>query len=382
MTRPDPARTGHDVLVVGGGVIGLSIAWRAAQRGLSVTVIDDGRGEAAWHAAAGMLAPVTEVHYGESALLRLNLASAEAYPAFVQELEEASGLPTGYRACGTLAVAFDADDKAALDDLARYQESLGLKAEPLTGREARRLEPMLSPSVRGGLLAHGDHQVNNRLLVSALTTACEKAGVTWIDERARQLDIENGRAVGVDGHKADQVVLAAGCWSNHLGGLSDEIRPPVRPVKGQILRLHTPTQAPLLSRTVRAFVRGAPIYLVPRENGEIVVGATAEEQGFDARLTAGAVYELLRDAHELVPGISECELAECTTGFRPGSPDNAPLLGATSLPGLVIATGHYRNGILLASITGEAVAELLATGAAPDIITAFSPTRFQHGVPA
>jgi glycine oxidase len=152
-------------------------------------------------------------------------------------------------------------------------------------------------------------------------------------------------------------------------------------VKGQILRLHTPTQAPLLSRTVRAFVRGAPVYLVPRENGEIVVGATAEEQGFDARLTVGAVYELLRDAHELVPGITECELVECTTGFRPGSPDNAPLLGAASMPGVIMATGHYRNGILLAAVTGETIAELLATGNAPDLITPFTPTRFQLGVP-
>jgi glycine oxidase len=379
VTGPDPAR---DVLIVGGGVIGLSIAWRAARRGLQVGVMDDGRSEAAWHAAAGMLAPVTEVHYGESALLRLNLASAEAYPAFVQELEEFTGLPTGYRACGTLAVAFDADDKAALDDLARYQESLGLKAEPLTGREARRLEPMLSPSVRGGLLAHGDHQVNNRLLVAALRAACEKARVTWIDDRAREIDIDNGRAVGVNGHEASQIVLAAGCWSNQLAGLPKPDRPPVRPVKGQILRLHTPTQAPLLSRTVRALVRGAPVYLVPRESGEIVVGATAEEQGLDARITVGGVYELLRDAHELVPGITECELVECATGFRPGSPDNAPLLGAASTPGLIIATGHYRNGILLAPVTGDAIAELLATGRPPDIIAPFNPTRFRTGAPA
>jgi glycine oxidase len=366
----------RDVLVVGGGVIGLTIAWRAAQRGLSVAVIDDGKSESAWHAAAGMLAPVTEVHYGETALLRLNLASAEAYPAFVHELEETTGLATGYRTCGTLAVAFDSDDRAALDDLARYQESLGLKAEPLTGRECRRLEPMLSPGVRGGLMAHGDHQVDNRALVAALRATCDSAGVEWISGMASQLTVEGDRAVGVDDHRAETVVLAAGAWSNQLTGVPEVDRPPVRPVKGQILRLKMPAQYSLLSRTIRAIVQGGPVYLVPRTNGEIVIGATVEEQAFDARLTAGGVYELLRDAHEILPGITECELVECTTGLRPGSPDNAPLLGAASLPGLVIATGHYRNGILLAPVTGDSIAELLVTGEAPDLITPFTPQRF------
>lgn len=379
MTQPSAT---SDVLVVGGGVIGLAIAWRAAQRGLRVTVLDPAPGSGASHAAGGMLAPVTEVHYGEVPLLQLNLASAARYADFAAELTKASGLDVGYRQGGTLSVAFDTDDKATLDDLAAYQDSLGLKAEALSSRECRRLEPMLSPSVRGGLLVHDDHQVDNRRLVTALLAACTAAGVDLIAESGGHLDVDGGRAVGVDGRRATTVVLAAGCWSAELAGLPDDAIPPVRPVKGQILRLRTPAAYPLLGRTVRAVVRGNPVYLVPRTDGEIVLGATTEEMGFDTRVTAGAVYEILRDAHELVPGLAECELVESIARLRPGSPDNAPLIGTTSLDGLVAATGHYRNGILLAPVTADTVADLLATGRTDDLIAAFSPRRFTPGAPA
>ncbi|MEV7423692.1 glycine oxidase ThiO [Streptomyces sp. NPDC091212] len=375
-------RTGSDVLVIGGGIIGLVTAWRAALRGLRTAVADPDPGGGAARVAAGMLAAVTELHHGEQTLLGLNLASAERYPAFVAELEAASGQDTGYRACGTLVVALDTDDRAELRELHALQQRSGLTSEWLTGRECRRLEPMLAPGVRGGLRVAGDHQIDPRRLAGALLTACERAGVVLHRSRAARLTVVRDRATGAvlsDGRAldADQVVLAAGSLSGVLDGVPDEVRPPVRPVKGQVLRLTVPRPyAPFLSRTVRAVVRGGQVYLVPRENGELVVGATSEELGWDTTVTAGGVYELLRDAHELVPGITELPLTETRAGLRPGSPDNAPLLGPTALPGLILATGHHRNGVLLTPVTGEVLADVLTTGALPDFARAFTPLRF------
>ncbi|GAA2986626.1 glycine oxidase [Streptomyces sp. KhCrAH-43] len=376
---------GSDVLVIGGGIIGLVTAWRAAQRGLSTALADPGPGGGAARVAAGMLAAVTELHYGEETLLGLNLASAGRYPAFAAELEEASGRDIGFRACGTLAVALDADDRAHLRELHELQRRSGLESEWLTGRECRRLEPMLAPGVRGGLRVDGDHQVDPRRLAAALLTACERAGVVFHRRRADRLSVVADRAVGAvldDGTEvaADQVVLAAGSFSGRLAGVPAHVLPPVRPVKGQVLRLTVPpAYAPFLSRTVRAVVRGSHIYLVPRENGELVVGATTEEMGWDTTVTAGGVYELLRDAHELVPGITELPLTETRAGLRPASPDNAPLLGRTALPGLHLATGHGRNGVLLTPVTGDAMASLLADGELPEAARPFSPGRFSPG---
>lgn len=370
------------VVTVGGGVIGLVTAWRAAQRGMRVTVVDPAPGGGAAQVAAGMLAAVTELHYGEETLLSLNLASARRYPDFAAELTEASGRPLDYRTCGTLAVALDADDRAHLRELHALQQRCGLEAQWLSGRECRRLEPMLAPGVRGGLRVDGDHQIDPRLLAAALVTAAERAGVEFRRERVRALTVVNDRATGVeladgDALAADAVVLAAGSESADLAGLPPEVVPPVRPVKGQVLRLRVPPEyGPFLSRTVRAVVRGSQVYLVPRVGGELVLGATSEEMGRDTTVTAGGVYELLRDAHELVPGITELPLVETRAGLRPGSPDNAPLLGPTGLPGLHLATGHYRNGVLLTPVTGDAVAEALATGELPESARPFSPRRF------
>lgn len=381
MSRIQETRA-SDVLVVGGGIIGLVTAWRAAQRGLAVTVADPEPGGGAAQVAAGMLAAVTELHYGEQTLLALNVASALRYPAFVAELEEASGQSVGYRACGTLAVALDADDRAHLRELHALQRRSGLASEWLTGRECRRLEPMLAPGVRGGLRVDGDHQVDPRRLASALVTACERAGVVFRHGWAERLSVTGDRAAGVvlaDGEEltADQVVLAGGSLSGRLSGVPADVLPPVRPVKGQVLRLTVPpAYAPFLSRTVRAVVRGSDVYLVPRENGELVVGATSEELGWDTTVTAGGVYELLRDAHELVPGITELPLTETRAGLRPASPDNAPLLGPTALPGLHLATGHHRNGVLLTPVTGDVMAAVLVSGSLPDEARPFTPRRF------
>ncbi len=326
-----------------------------------------------------MLAAVTELHYGEQMLLGLNVASAARYPAFAAELEAASGQDIGFRACGTLAVALDSDDRAHLRELHALQQRSGLQSEWLTGRECRRLEPMLAPGVRGGLRVDGDHQVDPRRLAAALLAACERAGVVFHRDRAERLVVVRDRATGAllaagTELAADQIVLAAGSLSGRLAGLPAEVVPPVRPVKGQVLRLTVPAAyAPFLTRTVRAVVRGSHVYLVPRENGELVVGATSEEMGWDTTVTAGGVYELLRDAHELVPGITELPLTETRPSLRPASPDNAPLLGPTALPGLHLATGHHRNGVLLTPVTGDAMAELLTTGELPAVARPFIP---------
>ncbi|MFF2955309.1 glycine oxidase ThiO [Kitasatospora sp. NPDC057965] len=377
-----------EVLVIGGGIIGLVVAWRAAQRGLRVLLVDPWPGHGAAQVAAGMLAPVTELQYGEEPLLRLGMASNERYASFAAELTEASGgRDIGYRQCGTLAVALDADDRAELRELHAFHQRLGLDSQWLTGREARRLEPMLAPGVRGGLHVTDDHQVDGRRLAEALLHACERAGAVVHRTEVTDLLVEHDRATGArlatgESVTADRIVLAAGSRSHLLPGLPPGVLPAIRPVKGQVLRLRVPeAYRPFLSRNVRAVVRGGHLYLVPRENGELVVGATTEEQGHDTTVTAGGVYELLRDAHELVPGITELPLVETGAGLRPGSPDNAPLLGPTALPGLVAATGHYRNGVLLTPVTGDLLADYLATGTLPELAHPFAPTRFTK-VPA
>jgi glycine oxidase len=338
----------------------------------------------AWNTAAGLLAPITELQYDETALLQLNLESARRYPAFDAELRDATGLPTGYAERGTLAVAWDAADLAALRDLHAFGETLGVAAELLTAAEVHAFEPALTPGLPGGVFAPGDHQVTPRLVHAALLAAARQLGAQVVASTAA-LDVSNGRVTGVRLHDgstidADTVVLAAGAWSAHVDGLPDELRPPVRPVKGQTVRLRL--AAPAISHVVRATVKGSPIYLVPRADGEVVLGASVEEAGFDMTPRAGAVYELLRDAQTVLPELGEAQLLEVCTGLRPGSADNAPYIGPCELDGLVLATGHYRNGVLLAPVTADAVADYIATGTVADEYAAFSPRRSVKEVPA
>jgi glycine oxidase len=373
-----------DAVVIGGGVIGLAIAWQAAARGLRIAVVDPDPGTGASWAAAGMLAPVSEAHFGEEALIRLNLAAARGYPDFIERLEAETGMECAYRRSGTLAVGLDADDLRVLDDLAQFQRSLGLDVERLSGRECRSLEPMLAPGLRGGVHVASDHQVDNRRLVGALRAAVSERA-TLRSGRVSRVLVSAGRVRGVGLEDGDElhapwVVLAAGWRSGDIDGIPERLRPPVRPVKGQILRLRVPARAPLLKRTLRWLAQGSVGYLVPRADGEVVLGATSEERGHDTEVTAGAVHDLLRDAHRLVPAVAEAVLAECRAGLRPGSPDNAPILGETELPGLVVATGHHRNGILLTPVTAHGVAALLA-GEEPDpLLAPFSPLRFSAAV--
>jgi len=367
-----------DVVVIGGGVIGLAVAWRAAQRGASVCVLERGQpGSGASHVAAGMLAPVTEADPGELALLELGLRSAHMWPGFAAELTEASGVDPALRRCGALVVARDRDEAEALERELALRQDLGLDVERLLPSVARRREPALAPTIRLALEVPGDHAVNPRATVVALAEAARRAGVALLTHAAvRRISSAGAKVAGVelaDGRTiaGGRVVVAAGAWSGALEGLAPEVQLPLRPVKGQIMRLRDPAGPGLLEQIIR-FEGG---YLVPRGDGRYVLGATMEERGFDTSVTAGGLYELLRDAGELVPAIHELIVEETAAGLRPTTPDNAPVLGAaTEIEGLVWATGHHRNGILLAPVTAEIVAAALEGGAG--VPPAFAAQRF------
>jgi glycine oxidase len=376
-----------DVAIVGGGIVGLSVAWRARAQGMSVAVLERGEiGSGATHVAAGMLAPVAEVEFGEAGrrILELGLRSARMWPSFAAELQAAGGIDVSLRRTGTLVVARDEDEARELERQIVFRESLGLRAVRLLASEARELEPALAPTVRLALHAPEDHSVDPRRVMEALRRACELSGVQ-LREHAKVLgvELEGERVVGVrvasdgapavdldspgaadatfldigsfDVVHAGDVVVAAGAWSGGLAGLPDGAGIPVRPVKGQIMRLRDPAGPGLLQGVVR-FEGG---YLVPRGDGRYVLGATMEERGFEPDATAGGIYELLREAHELVPGVSELHIDELGVGYRPSTPDNAPAIGPGVLDGLTWATGHHRNGILLAPLTAELVVSSL-----------------------
>jgi glycine oxidase len=359
-----------DVAVVGGGPIGLACAWRAARDGLRAVVIDDGA-PGAWHVAAGMLAPVAEAQFGERALLELGLRSAQLYEEFCRHFGD-----TSLRSSGTLVVARDADEAEALERLIAFREALGLHVERLRPSQARRAEPGLAPTVRLALDAAGDHSIDPRVLVAALRGAVERR-----PGRAAALRVEGERVTGVeleDGSlvEASAVVVATGVGTPELG-MPEHARVPVRPVKGQVLRLRDPRGAGLVTRVIR----GEQAYLVPRGDGRYVLGATMEERGHDTSATAGGVYELIRDMSEIVPGVLELEIEELQAGLRPATPDNLPAIGRGALEGLIWATGHFRNGILLTPVTAELVAGALADEPLPAWARPSDPARFA-GVPA
>lgn len=371
----------YDTIIVGAGVIGLAIAWRATEAGLSVLIVDRNRDVAseASRVAAGMLAPVTEAHFGENRLLELNLESARRYPGFVKELSDASGLELSLTSTGTIFVALDRDETEAMRRLYDFQTSLGLEVTWLGAEAIRGLEPAFHPAARAGIFAGSDLAVDPRKLTAALAVAVERAGGEIRREtNVTALHLESGRCSGIvleDGSPVNggNVVLAAGCFSGSVKGVPQEVAGSVRPVKGQLLRLSTRGGEPEILEHV---VRTEEVYLVPRATGEVVVGATVEERGFDTTPTAGGILELLRAADEVIPGIRELDLVAAEAGLRPGTPDNAPMIGTTSLDGLVAATGHYRNGILLAPITADAIVSLIARGENLPEVAEFTPERF------
>jgi glycine oxidase len=370
--------SGFDAIFVGGGVIGLSCAWRAARDGARVCVLErDVPAAGATGVAAGMLAPVGEAAWGEEEMLALNLESLRLWPDFASQLEGDAGGEIGFAATGAVHVALDRDESEELRRRHRLYGGLGLDAEWLTGRACRELEPGLATAVRGGLHVPGEAGVDPRRLVAALLAACERDGAvvhpdSEVVAAGRQADawrVETAKGATFEGAT---LVLTAGCWSGQVQWLPQEARPPVRPVKGEILTLRGSESEPVCER----IVAGERVYLVPRSDGRLIVGATVEERGFDTTLTAGGVHELLREAYRLIPEIAELELVEASVGLRPGTPDNAPLIGSGAVEGLVIATGHFRNGVLQAPLTADCVAALVAGETPPFDLGPFSPLRF------
>lgn len=381
-----------DMVVVGGGIVGLSVAWRAAASGLSVTVLDPSPGEGATRAAAGMLAAVSESDFGERELARLNVASAALWPDFAARLAAATGRDVPLLRAGSLAVAYDADDLALLRRVLALHREWGLASAEVSVADARRREPYLGPRLAGAAVVEGDLAVDPRGAHAALVQAL---GGALVRRAAARLERDGaGRVVAVHDdagarHAAGAVVVATGAvaTASLLDGVPD-VRVPVRPVKGATLRLDAgPGLA--LEHVVRGTVQGRPVYVVPRGPGtgagpgtgpshrEIVVGATSEERPDDRRAEAGGVFALLRDARALVPGIDEAALVDVTPRARPATPDNLPLVGATAVPGLLAAVGHGRNGVLLAPLTADAVVAVLTGAPPPDpALSAADPRRF------
>jgi glycine oxidase len=376
---PTPAGTHTgSIAVVGGGVIGLSCAWQLAAAGLDVTLVAPDPGhDGASHVAAGMLAPVTEAQFGEAELTALNLESAARWKDFATTLEATTGHDIGYDESGTLTVALDTSDRATLDDLLAYQHSLGLTAHRRGATACRAMVAGLAPGVCGGIEVPGDHQVDNRALLGALVAAGPAEGVRMVTDTVVALEpgpvlvCASGRRIG-----ADRILLAAGTALPHIEGLAAAGLPEVRPVKGHILRLGpTPAcrTASFLPRTVRGLVHGRAVYLVPRQDGSVVVGATVEERGDDRTVQAGAVHQLLDDARALVPALHELSLLEASAGLRPATRDNRPCIGWTARPGVAVATGHFRHGFLLAPLTAASVLSLFTGEPVPAGVEALAP---------
>jgi glycine oxidase len=386
------------VAVIGGGVVGHGIAWEARRSGRSVVLIDEAPGSGASWAAAGMLAPVSELHYQEEGLLELMLESSAGWPEFAATLT--AGEDAGYLTTPTLAVGADPADRRALMDLRDVQRTHGLEVEPLTIREARSREPLISPAISCALDIPADHQVDPRRLVRAIADGLAghgqeiaAAGGYAVREHAAGLLWDGGRVCGVrlaggGSVRAAETVVASGLAAARLQNLPEGLHLPLRPVYGDILRLRVPAHLrPLLTATVRGMVRGVPVYIVPRQDGTVVIGATQREDGVPGT-SAGGVYQLLRDAQVLLPAVAELELLEATARARPGTPDNAPLLGrvpargqapGTDVAGLIIATGFFRHGVLLTP-AAAAICRQLMDGIADPRWAAFRPGRFSAGL--
>ncbi|SDF80791.1 glycine oxidase [Limimonas halophila] len=386
METPFPTAIRHrpHTAVIGGGVNGLGIAWTLARAGCRVDVYDAGEpGTAASWAAAGMLAAGAEAEPGEEALTNLGRLSQRLWPDFAEAVRAASGIDPEYRTDGLLIAAITRDEAERVRWNYQYQREQGIPLDWLTGPQLREREPHLTRHVQGGVASHDDHQVNNRALTRGLRKAAEAAGAcVHANTPVEAVVTEGGRATGVrvggETVSADAVVLAAGAWSHGVAGVPEAARPPVRPVKGQMLSLRMDPEAPLLRHVLWA----PTVYLVPRRDGTLVIGGTVEENGFDTTITAGGLYAILQAAWRAVPAIEDLPVQETWVGFRPTSRDDAPILGRSSVDGLWLATGHHRNGILLAPLTAQAVAAEILSGERVPELAPFGPERFTRGRPA
>ncbi len=374
------------IVIVGGGVSGLAIGWRLAQAGETVTVFERNKAgmESTW-AAAGMLAPQIEAEYGEEMLLPLAMASHKLWPDFAKELIAETGISIDYREEGTIQVSLDRDEQEQLDNRFSFLSGNQLEVEKLSAYEVRRLEPHISRAVTGGIYSPQDHQVDNRALAVALKIAFEKAGGILreqcsVEEIVIDKDCVTGIVVNGEKIKVDHVVVAAGAWSRNIPGIPEVFRPPVRPLKGQMLALEMPESTPLITHVIwgpgNSIVSN--VYLAPKSDGRLIVGATVEEMGFDKRMTGGGLLEILRAAWEVLPGIYDLPVIDSWSGLRPASRDDAPILGSSGISGLTYATGHHRNGILLSPITASEISSYIIEGKKSDLINNFSVGRFKR----
>ena len=374
MTRMNSNQT---IIIAGGGIIGLAIGWRLARAGAAVELFEKntaGRG-ASWN-AAGMLAPLSEVGFEELDFLKIGRESLRRYPEFLDELKQDSGIQVPLDTRGTLIIGLDRDDQERLRRLYGFRQHLGLPVEWLSGSAAREIEPLISPRASSAIWIPDDHQIDNRLLIGALKTAFEKCGGELHEHDAiSSIRIVGNRVTGVatgtEVFDASAAVIAAGCWSKRIEGIPAELRPPVRPVKGQILTLRMDPSCPLAH-----VIRAPDAYLLPKEDSRLILGASEEEMGFDTSITAGPVYTLLERGWEAIPSIYDLVIDEIEAGLRPGSRDHDPIVGETSIEGLFYATGHYRHGILLAPITAYEMCDLLLEGKSSELFEPFKPARF------
>lgn len=370
----------NTVVVIGAGIMGLGVAWQLTKAGRDVVILErDQPGAGASRAAAGMLAPTAELEFDEKELLNFGLASQQRWPSFVEELEADAGVSIEFETTGTLLVAWDRDEAEELERHYLYQKELGLEVEWLSGRGMRKMEGMLSQRIVGGVHCPKDVQVSNRCLVEALLAAALAKGATLrTGVEVERLLYEEGRVKGVrtiDGEHlyAEMTVVAGGAWSRVLS-IDGEMVLPIRPVKGQMMGLEMDPRYPLTRHVIRR--HGEGVYLVPKKDGTLVVGATSEEMGFDRRLTAFGLRTLLEGAFEIMPGIDELPIKETWVGFRPASRDGGPLLGRSSIPGLSVITGHYRNGIQQSPLSIEVVTADILHGEMPEVARPFHASRF------
>jgi glycine oxidase len=364
----------RDVIVVGGGVIGCSIAWRLAQSGLRVTVVEREQvGCEASRAAAGMLSPQGEAQ-GPGPFFDLCLRSRAMYRSFADELSEVSGIDVEYKDDGTLFVLVEGDDEASNTKWASWQLEAGLPIEHVSAEDIRKLEPAVTEPATRAIYLPEEHQVENRRLMDALEVAMKRTGAELIEgAEVSAVTAERGRVTGVlsDGKRFDAgvVIVAAGTWSSQLlEPLGLNVK--VIPARGQMIAVRGKTYP------IKRVLHSSNVYLVPRNDGRILIGATVEYAGFHKAVTAGAINQLLSAAVELVPSIADFEVTETWCGLRPDTIDHLPIIGASGVENLLLATGHFRNGILLAPITARAIAEVISTNFVPNEISHFGCARF------
>lgn len=367
------------ITVIGGGVIGLSIAWEIASRGEKIVLFEKGTiGSGASLSAAGMITPASEVHYGEEKLLQLFLKSLKLYPSFIQKLERETDLKTDFNTNGSLMIAIDQDDEAELTRLHDYQKSLGLDVDRLSSREVAQKEPLLSSHYVDALYAKEEYCVDNRLLIHALKQALQKnGGLIFENSPVQEVVFGKEKVAGVvvknEMFKTDQIILATGVDAQ-LEGLPEDLNLPIRPVKGQALAVQMKGDQ-RLKHSIRTIHR-YPVYLVPRSDGRLVIGATLEEMGMNTEVTAGALLDLIYGAWKILPLVYELPVVETWAGLRPTSRDHAPILGPTNYPGLHVAMGMYRHGILLAPVVGQLIADGVVEKKKTEFFDDFGIQRF------